>query len=44
MFFIARMVAAMLTGFCGSYRTTLTEERMESGAGEGRTRSAVLVT
>src|SRR6266404_6092776 len=30
MFFIARIVAAMLTGSWGSYSTTRTEERIES--------------
>jgi hypothetical protein len=44
MFFIARIVAAMFTGSWGSYSTTRTEERTESGAGGGRMRSAVLVT
>src|ERR671930_1149215 len=37
MFFIARIVAAMLIGFCGSYRTMTTESRStEAGcAGSG---------
>src|SRR6185503_1170298 len=30
MFFIARTVAAMLIGFCGSYRTTTTDVRSDS--------------
>ena len=44
MFFIARIVAAMLTGSWGSYRTTRTAERTESRAGGGSPRSAVRVT
>jgi hypothetical protein len=31
MFFIARIVAAMFTGSCGSYKTTRTALRIESG-------------
>ena len=34
MFFIARTVAAMLIGFCGSKRTTTTESRRDSLIGE----------
>src|SRR3954468_13932281 len=31
MFFIARMVAAMFTGSCGSYSTTTTDDSSDSG-------------
>ena len=45
MFFIARIVAAMFTGSCGSYRTTRTAERTESSSGAEASlgRSAVRV-
>ncbi|PYP51266.1 MAG: hypothetical protein DMD39_08875 [Gemmatimonadetes bacterium] len=46
MFFIARIVAAMFTGSCGSYNTTLTAERIDSelglGSPEGETSSRII--
>jgi hypothetical protein len=33
MFFIARIVAAMFTGSCGSCNTTLTAERIDAEVG-----------
>src|SRR5690348_11915088 len=43
MFFIARTVAPMLTGSCGSYSTTTTDERIESVIGAFEWNEAVLV-
>ena len=40
MFFIARTVAAMLTGSCGSYSTTAMRERRDSLMPKGRDAAA----